>query len=296
MRYRTACPANTPVRAMFFEDFIVRWTHGGGGGGVSGAPPGDNCHHQEASRKKQKLPTSLWDLLATTNKSLGRQVLQLSFSEVLWAVWVHLGMVHRCLTTDSCHCAGAVQAPSSCAALCGSWVLCVPRPGGGGISWAVNVAWDIPHFKLAENFYQRKIDEIPFPPVWGGGSKGSGERTQSPFLPPLAPPPPPLKRVSGARLRRQTLKCLCQQPRGRPGPGLDVWGAQHSSGGGCRALCGIVLWWLSQPSDVFISGNLVCHSERRPWQCHEGLGGVCILRTECARPGRCCCAAVFLAG
>ena len=31
--YRTACPANTPVRTVVFEDFIVRWARRGGGGG-----------------------------------------------------------------------------------------------------------------------------------------------------------------------------------------------------------------------------------------------------------------------
>ena len=36
--------------------------------GVSGDPPGDNCNHPEASRKEQKLPRSLWDLLATIKK------------------------------------------------------------------------------------------------------------------------------------------------------------------------------------------------------------------------------------
>ena len=36
--------------------------------GVSGDPPGDNCNHQEASRKEQKLPRGLWDLLRTIKK------------------------------------------------------------------------------------------------------------------------------------------------------------------------------------------------------------------------------------
>ena len=33
--YQLACPTNTPVWTVFFEDFIVRWTPGGGGGGVT---------------------------------------------------------------------------------------------------------------------------------------------------------------------------------------------------------------------------------------------------------------------
>ena len=43
-----------------------------------------------ASKKEQKLPRSLWDLLTTITKYLGRQLvcLQLSFSSVLWAVRV----------------------------------------------------------------------------------------------------------------------------------------------------------------------------------------------------------------
>ena len=58
--------------------------------GTSGDPPGDNCNLQEASWKEQELPRSPWDLLATITKTPGTQVLclQLSFSGVLWAVWV----------------------------------------------------------------------------------------------------------------------------------------------------------------------------------------------------------------
>ena len=58
--------------------------------GICGAPPGDNCNHQEASRKEQKPPQSLWDLLATIQKIPGRQVLclQRRFSGVVRAVWV----------------------------------------------------------------------------------------------------------------------------------------------------------------------------------------------------------------
>ena len=37
--------------------------------GTFGDPPADDCNHQEASRKEQKLPRSLWDLLATITKS-----------------------------------------------------------------------------------------------------------------------------------------------------------------------------------------------------------------------------------
>ena len=51
------------------------------------------------------LPRSLWGLLATRKKSLGRQVLglQLSVSGAFYGLleWEHLGMVHRCLTTNS---------------------------------------------------------------------------------------------------------------------------------------------------------------------------------------------------
>ena len=61
--------------------------------GIYGDPPSDDCNHHEASRKEQNLPRSLWESLATikndkTNR--GRQVLclQLSFSQILWAVWV----------------------------------------------------------------------------------------------------------------------------------------------------------------------------------------------------------------
>ena len=32
IRYQTACPMNTPVRTVFFQDFILRWTRGGEGG------------------------------------------------------------------------------------------------------------------------------------------------------------------------------------------------------------------------------------------------------------------------
>ena len=57
--------------------------------GISGDPPGDNCNHQEAFRKEQKRPRSLWDLLATMKKDVRRQVLcLLIFSGVLWAFWV----------------------------------------------------------------------------------------------------------------------------------------------------------------------------------------------------------------
>ena len=58
--------------------------------GISGDPSSDNCNHQEASRNEQKPPRSLWDLLATVQQNPGTQVLcfQLSFSGVLWAVWV----------------------------------------------------------------------------------------------------------------------------------------------------------------------------------------------------------------
>ena len=74
--------------------------------GISGDPPGDDCNHQEASRYKQNPPESLWELLGTMKKSLGRQVLclQLRFSGVLWAVcWgVHLGMVAMVRTQCAC--------------------------------------------------------------------------------------------------------------------------------------------------------------------------------------------------
>ena len=39
IRYRTARPANTPVRTIFFKDFIVRWTWAGGDLGNMVAPP-----------------------------------------------------------------------------------------------------------------------------------------------------------------------------------------------------------------------------------------------------------------
>ena len=35
MEYPTACATNTPVRTVFFEDFVVRWTRVWGGGGGS---------------------------------------------------------------------------------------------------------------------------------------------------------------------------------------------------------------------------------------------------------------------
>ena len=58
--------------------------------GISGDPPGDHCHHQEASRKEQKPPRGLWDIFVIVKENRGRPVvcLQLSFSGVLWAVWV----------------------------------------------------------------------------------------------------------------------------------------------------------------------------------------------------------------
>ena len=82
--------------------------------GISGDPPGNNCNHQEASRNEQKPPGSLWDLLATiqNNPEEGRScACNYAFlgSYGLFG-WVHLGMVHRCLTTDSCRGADTVRA------------------------------------------------------------------------------------------------------------------------------------------------------------------------------------------
>ena len=81
--------------------------------GISGGPPGDNCNHQEASKKEQTLPGSLWGLLGTIKKNRGRRVLCLqrrcSRFYGLFG-WVRIGMVHRCLTADSCHGADAVHA------------------------------------------------------------------------------------------------------------------------------------------------------------------------------------------
>ena len=72
------------------EGLLPRCARGANFGYIPGDPPGDNCSHQEASTKEQKLPGSLWDLLATVKTNLGKQVLclQLSFARVLWAVWV----------------------------------------------------------------------------------------------------------------------------------------------------------------------------------------------------------------
>ena len=84
---------------------------------MCGADFGYVWGHQEASRKEQKLPRTLWDLLATIIKHLGRQVLclQLSFSKVLWAVWVGASWSDSpILTTNSCHGADAVQQHPQC--------------------------------------------------------------------------------------------------------------------------------------------------------------------------------------
>ena len=53
IEYRTACPTLTPVRAVFFEDFILRWTGGGelttiGGGGFP-PPPRLKIHRRGSS-------------------------------------------------------------------------------------------------------------------------------------------------------------------------------------------------------------------------------------------------------
>ena len=81
-------PAPLPHRAL-----LPRCACGAGAVqllGIFGDPPGGNCNHQEASRREQTLPRSLWDLLAITRENLGRQVvcLQLRVSGVPWAVWV----------------------------------------------------------------------------------------------------------------------------------------------------------------------------------------------------------------
>ena len=110
---------------------------------VFGDPPGDNCNHQEASRKEQKLPRSLWDLLATIEKteedgSCACNSALLGFYRLFGRS--RLGMAQRYLTTNSCHGADTVQQHHRsllpCPTLCAYGLSCPtasakPRPQSG---------------------------------------------------------------------------------------------------------------------------------------------------------------------
>ena len=66
----------------------------------------------KASRKKHKPPRSLWDLLATRKKTQDDRSCACNYAFLGFCGlfgWVHLGMVHQCLTKNSCHGADAVH-------------------------------------------------------------------------------------------------------------------------------------------------------------------------------------------
>ena len=64
--------------------------------------------------KEQKLPGTLWDLLATIKQTQEDRSCACSYAFLLGFCglfgWVHLGTVHRYLTANSCRSADAVRA------------------------------------------------------------------------------------------------------------------------------------------------------------------------------------------
>ena len=63
---RAQCACGAKFRFWNFFEFFLNFflDSKNSKNGISGAPPGDNYNHQEASRKYQKPPRSLWNLLA----------------------------------------------------------------------------------------------------------------------------------------------------------------------------------------------------------------------------------------